>query len=46
MERIRLSMLPPLSDDEYLKDLDAYEITALIWAMNEYIHNGQFAERI
>ena len=27
-------------------NLDAYEITALIWAMNEYIHNGQFAERI
>ena len=27
-------------------NLDAYEITALIWAMNEYIHNRQFAERI
>ena len=27
-------------------NLDSYEITALIWAMNEYIHNGQFAERI
>lgn len=27
-------------------NLDTYEITALIWAMNEYIHNGQFAERI
>ena len=26
-------------------NLDAYEITALIWAMDEYIHNGQFAER-
>jgi len=27
-------------------NLDSYEITALIRAMNEYIHNGQFAERI
>ena len=27
-------------------NLDSYEITVLIWAMNEYIHNGQFAERI
>lgn len=27
-------------------NLDSYEITALIRAMDEYIHNGQFAERI
>lgn len=27
-------------------NLDSYEITALIRAMSEYIHNGQFAERI
>lgn len=27
-------------------NLDSYEITAMIWAMKEYMHNGQFAERI
>ena len=27
-------------------NLDSYEVTAMIWAMNEYMHNGQFAERI
>ena len=27
-------------------NLDSYEITAMIRAMNEYMHNGQFAERI
>lgn len=27
-------------------NLDSYEITAMIWAMNEYMHNGQFAEQI
>lgn len=27
-------------------NLDSYEITTLIWAMQEYLHNGQFAERI
>lgn len=27
-------------------NLDSYEITAMIWAMNEYMHNGQFAERM
>lgn len=27
-------------------NLDSYEITALIWAMRDYLHNGQFAEKI
>lgn len=25
-------------------NLDSYEVTAMIWAMNEYIHSGRFAE--
>ena len=27
-------------------NMDSYENTVLIWALNEYMHNGQFAERI
>lgn len=27
-------------------NLDSYEVTAMIWALNEYMHNGRFAERI
>ena len=25
-------------------NLDSYEVTALIWALNEYMHSGRFAE--
>lgn len=25
-------------------NLDSYEVTAMIWAMNEYIHSDSFAE--
>ena len=25
-------------------NLDSYEVTAMIWAMNEYIHSDRFAE--
>jgi len=25
-------------------NLDSYEVTAMIWAMNKYIHSGSFAE--
>lgn len=25
-------------------NLDSYEVTAMIWAMNEYIHGDRFAE--
>lgn len=27
-------------------NMDSYENTVLIWALNEYMHNGQFAEQI
>lgn len=27
-------------------NIDSYEVTAMIWAMNEYMHNRQLAERI
>lgn len=27
-------------------NIDSYEVTVMIWAMNEYMHNRQFAERI
>ena len=27
-------------------NIDSYENTVLIWALNEYMHNGQFAEQI
>ena len=27
-------------------NIDSYEVTAMIWAMNKYMHNRQFAERI
>ena len=25
-------------------NMDSYEVTAMIWAMNEYIHSDRFAE--
>lgn len=25
-------------------NLDSYEVTALIWALSEYMHSGRFAE--
>lgn len=25
-------------------NVDSYEVTALIWALNEYMHDGRFAE--
>lgn len=25
-------------------NLDSYEVTAMIWAMDDYIHSGKFAE--
>lgn len=27
-------------------NLDSYEITSLIWALNDYMHNGRFREEI